>query len=244
VGSFGWLGEQRFEDFLSLAPAQFCRFHDAGKDGYVLRSRSAACPGRDFAEDHERSQGTLRAPRAARSARRPVPGARCPARWLVGGPPRGTKAMASLCSGAPGRNRLRKVPALAELQEIRADSVVEVVEVVEAGPVGVQLRDLKSGGPAQESLLFWKEAPGGSIGRLHRRESLRDFTGGAQAMREAALPPAQLDGIVGGGGVGDELGRRGFHRGDAWETGAWKEFRVSLSLCQSHRSHRHATGRL
>ena len=234
MSSFGWLGEQRFEDFLSLAPEQFCRFHDAGKDGYVLRSRSAACPGTDFAEDHERSQGTLR-------AQRPVPGARCPARWLVGGPPKRAKAKASLCSGAPGRNRLRKVPALAELQEIRADSVVEVVE---AGPVGVQLRDLKSGGPAQESLLFWKEAPGGSIGRLHRRDSLCDFTGGAQAMREAALPPAQLDGIVGGGGVGDELGRRGFHRGDAWETGAWKEFRVSLSLCQSHRSHRHATGRL
>ena len=175
--------------------------------------------------------------RRARSAR----SARCPARWLVCGPPKRAKAKASLCSGAPGRNRLRKVPALAELQEIRADSVEEVVE---AGPVGVQLRDLQSGGPAQESLLFCKEALGGSLGRLHRRESLRDFTGGAQAMREAALPPAQLDGIVGGGGVGDELGRRGFHRGDAWETGAWKEFRVSLSLCQSHRSHRHATGRL
>ena len=51
-----------------------------------------------------------------------------------------------------------------------------------------------------------KEALSGRIGRLHRRESLRDFTGGAQEMCEAALPPAHLDGIVGGVGVGDEQG--------------------------------------
>jgi len=56
VGSFGRLVEQRFEDFQSLAPAQLCRFDDAGEDGYVLRSRCAACPGTDFAEDHEESR--------------------------------------------------------------------------------------------------------------------------------------------------------------------------------------------
>ena len=44
AGCFGWLGEQRFEDFQSLAPAQLCRLDDAGKDGDVLRSLALPVP--------------------------------------------------------------------------------------------------------------------------------------------------------------------------------------------------------
>ena len=69
MGCFGRLGEQCLEDIEGAAPAQLGRLDDAGKDGDVLRSGCAACPETDFAEDHERSQGTLRVVVGRRSSK-------------------------------------------------------------------------------------------------------------------------------------------------------------------------------